>query len=124
MASFLTPRKRARALGASGAGTEHHWHVIVTSYALLILVPLFVFTFGTILGRPYEEVVVALGRPFPAIVIGLTLVVSLLHFRQGVQVVLEDYAHGAPRKAMVVAAVCVTYALLAAGLYAVVRLAI
>ncbi len=122
--SYLTPRKRARALGASGGGTEGHWHVIVGSYALLVLVPLFVFTFGSILGRPYEEAVTALSHPFPAIVIGLTLVVGLLHFRQGVQVVLEDYAHGAPRKAMVVAAVIVTYALLATGLFAVARLAL
>jgi succinate dehydrogenase / fumarate reductase membrane anchor subunit len=122
--SFLTPRKRARALGASGGGTEHHWHNIVTSIALCALIPAFIFTFGAILGSPYEEAVAALSRPFPAIVIGLTLLVSLVHFRQGVQVVLEDYAHGTPRKAMVVAAVCVTYAILAVGLFAVARLAL
>ena len=122
--SFLTPRKRARALGASGGGTEHHWMTMVTSTALLVLIPAFVFTFGAILGRPYEEAVAALSRPFPAIVIGLTLLVSLLHFRNGVQVVLEDYAHGLPRKAMVIAAVCLTYGLLAIGLFAVARLAL
>ena len=122
--SFLTSRKRARALGASGGGTEHHWYTVVTSSALLVLIPLFVVTFGTVLGRSYEEVLVALANPFRALVIGLTLVVGLVHFRNGVQVVLEDYAHGAPRKAMVVAAVCVTYALLAAGLFAVARLAL
>jgi succinate dehydrogenase / fumarate reductase membrane anchor subunit len=122
--SYLTPRKRARALGASGGGTEHHWQTMVTSIALVVLIPVFVFTFGVILGRPYEEAVAALSRPFPAIVIGLTLLVSLIHFRNGVQVVLEDYAHGLARKAMVIAAVCVTYGLLAIGLFAVARLAL
>ena len=122
--SYLTPRKRARALGSAHEGTTHHWHTLVTSVMLLGLIPTFVFTFGSILGRPYDEVLLALGRPFPALVIGLTLLVSLVHFRNGVQVVLEDYAHGFARKAMVIAAVCVTYTILAAGLFAVARLAL
>jgi succinate dehydrogenase / fumarate reductase membrane anchor subunit len=124
MASYTTARKRAENLGSSGAGTDHHWNNIVTSIALLVLVPVFVFTFGFILGRPYEEVVVALGNPFVAIVIGLTLLVGLVHFRHGVQVVLEDYSHGTPRRVMIIAAICVTYAILAVGLFAVARLAL
>ena len=124
MASYTTARKRAENLGASGAGTEHHWHDIVTSLALVVLVPLFVFTFGSILGRPYEEVVVALANPFVAILFALTLLVGLYHFRLGVQVVLEDYAHGTPRRAMVIAAVCLTYLILAVGLFAVARIAL
>jgi succinate dehydrogenase / fumarate reductase membrane anchor subunit len=123
MTRFVTARKRAEALGASGGGTDHFWLMIVNSIALVVLVPLFVFTFGSILGRPYEEVVVALSRPFPALVIGLTLLVGLYHFRQGAQVVLEDYAHGLPRKLMVIAMVVATYAVLAVGLFAVARLA-
>ena len=123
MASFTTARKRAENLGSSGSGTEHHWNTIVTSIALLVLVPVFVFTFGSILGRPYEEVVRALSNPFVALVIGLTLAVGLVHFRHGVQVVLEDYAHGTPRHLMIIAAICATYAILAAGLLAVARLA-
>ncbi len=124
MASYTTARKRAENLGSSGAGTDHHWNNIVTSIALLVLVPVFVFTFGFILGRPYEEVVVALGNPFVAIVIGLTLLVGLVHFRHGVQVVLEDYSHGTPRRVMIIIAICVTYAILAVGLFAVARLAL
>jgi succinate dehydrogenase / fumarate reductase membrane anchor subunit len=124
MASFTTARKRAENLGASGAGTDHHWNNIVTSIALLVLVPLFVFTFGSILGRPYEEALEALANPFVALVIGLTLLVGLVHFRHGVQVVLEDYAHGTPRRLMIIAAICATYAILAVGLFAVARLAL
>jgi succinate dehydrogenase / fumarate reductase membrane anchor subunit len=124
MASFTTARKRALNLGASGDGTHHHWTMIVTSLALVVLVPAFIFTFGAILGRPYEEARAALANPFVALVLGLTLLVGLVHFRNGVQVVLEDYAHGLPRQLMVIAAVCLTYLVLAAGLLAVLRLAI
>ena len=124
MTSFTTARKRAANLGAAREGTQHHWNNIVTSLALLVLVPVFVFTFGSILGRPYEEAREAMGNPFVAILVGLTLLVGLIHFRHGVQVVLEDYAHGLPRQLMVIAAVCVTYLLLAAGLFAVARIAL
>ena len=54
----------------------------------------------------------------------LTLLVGLYHFRLGVQVVLEDYAHGTPRRVMIIAAICVTYAILAIGLFAVARIAL
>lgn len=122
--SYVTSRKLAENLGASGDGTHHHWHNVVSSVALVVLVPLFVFTFGSILGRPYEEVLTALANPFVAILFALTLLVGLYHFRLGVQVVLEDYAHGTPRRLMIIAAICLTYAILAIGLFAVARIAL
>jgi succinate dehydrogenase / fumarate reductase membrane anchor subunit len=122
--SYITARKRAENLGASGDGTQHHWHNIVSSIALVVLVPLFVFTFGSVLGRPYEEALAALANPFVALVIALTLLVGLYHFRLGVQVVLEDYAHGTPRRLMIIAAICLTYVILATGLFAVARIAL
>jgi succinate dehydrogenase / fumarate reductase membrane anchor subunit len=123
MASYLTARKRAENLGSSGKGTEHFWLMEVTSIALAILTPFFVFTFGSILGRPYPEVLAALSNPFVAILFALYLLVGLYHFRHGVQVVLEDYAHGTSRRMMIIAAICITYAILAAGLFAVGRIA-
>jgi succinate dehydrogenase / fumarate reductase, membrane anchor subunit len=122
--SYVTSRKMAENLGASGDGTQHHWHNIVSSIALIVLVPLFIFTFGSVLGRPYDEALAALSHPFVALVIALTLLVGLYHFRLGVQVVLEDYAHGTPRRVMIIAAICVTYAILAIGLFAVARIAL
>jgi succinate dehydrogenase / fumarate reductase membrane anchor subunit len=69
---FVTDRKRAGGLGSAHHGVEHHWKMTVTSVALLILVPLFIFTFGSALGRPYEEVSLYYSRPFPALVAALT----------------------------------------------------
>ena len=50
--AYLTDRKRVDGMGASGSGTTHFWHQTVLSAALVLLVPLFVFTFGAVLGAP------------------------------------------------------------------------
>jgi succinate dehydrogenase / fumarate reductase membrane anchor subunit len=54
--AFLTDRKRASGLGAAKTGTEHFWGMTISSAALLILVPLFVFTVGPMIGQDYETV--------------------------------------------------------------------
>ena len=122
--AFMTDRKRAQGLGSAGSGTDHHYEVQLTSAALVILVPLFVFTFGSILGDPYEIILVYYAQPFPAIVAALTILVSMIHFRQGVQVLLEDYTRGDVRHWGIIAAVCACYALAAAALFALARLAL
>lgn len=121
---FVTDRKRAMGLGSAHRGTEHHWRMTVTSVALVILIPLFVFTFGSALGRPYEEVSVYYSRPFPAIVAALTFVVGFFHFRGGVQTAIEDYSGGMTRKILILAFICISYAALATGLFAIARLAL
>ena len=73
---FLTDRKRATGLGSAKTGAEHFWAMKVSAVALLILVPLFVFTFGPMLGEPHADVVAYFGRPFPALVAALTLAVA------------------------------------------------
>ncbi|MGL4280876.1 MAG: succinate dehydrogenase, hydrophobic membrane anchor protein [Albidovulum sp.] len=121
---YLTDRKRATGLGSAKTGTEHFWHMQISAVALAILVPLFIFTFGRILGAPYEEVVAYYGRPFPAIVAGLTLVAGMTHFKNGAQVMIEDYAHGFTRKALIIGTICLSYAVMATGLFALIRLAL
>lgn len=122
--AYLTDRKRASGLGSSKSGTEHFWHMQVSSVALAILIPLFVFTFGSILGGTHAEVVAAFSRPWPAIVTGLTLIVSFVHFKNGAQVMIEDYTQGMTRKALIVGVACLSYACIATGLFALVRLAL
>ena len=122
--SFLTDRKRAVGWGAAHGGTEHHWNMTVSSVALTILVPLFVFTFGRILGAPYEEVVAYYAQPFPAIVAGLPLLVGFMHFKIGVRILIEDYTDGITRKALIVGTICLSYAAAATALYGIVRLAL
>jgi len=102
----------------------HHWHMIVSSVALVGLVPLFVFTFGRAVGLPYDEAVAYYARPFPAIVAALTFLVGFIHFRNGVQTLIEDYVHGFARKALIIAMICLSYTAAAAGVFAVARIAL
>jgi succinate dehydrogenase / fumarate reductase membrane anchor subunit len=121
---YVTDRKRAAGLGSAKTGTEHFWQMQVSSIALLILVPLFVFIVGPLIGRGHAEVVEAFSRPLPAIVTALTLAVGLVHFRMGAQVAIEDYTGGLTRRLLVVAVVCIAYGALATGLFALARLAL
>ena len=122
--AFLTDRKRAAGLGSAKAGTEHHWQMMVSSVALCGLVPLFVFTCGYALGMSYEDASAYYARPFPAIVGILTLLVGFLHFKGGVQALIEDYLHGFTRKAVMIGSICLSYAAAAAGVFAIVRIAL
>jgi len=122
--TFLTDRKRARGMGSAKTGTQHHWHMTISSVALLVLVPLFVFTFGPMLGRPHAEVVAYFGQPFPAIVAALMLAVGFVHFRHGVQVLIEDYVHGLAGKVLIIAMICLSYGAAATGIFAIAKIAL
>ena len=122
--AYMTDRKRAEGLGSAKEGTHHFWSMQISSVALVILVPLFVFTFGPMLGEPHAEVVAYFARPFPAIVAALTLTVGFMHFKNGVQVLIEDYSDGFTRKALLVATICLSYAAAATGLFALARIAL
>ncbi len=122
--AFLTDRKRAVGMGSAKTGTEHHWMMMVSSVALLLLIPMFVFTFGAILGSSYEEVIAYYQRPFPAIVAILTMLVGFFHFRGGVQTLIEDYVHGFARKVAIIGMICLSYGAAAFAIFAIVRIAL
>ncbi len=122
--SYLTDRKRATGRGSAKTGTEHHWHMMVSSVALAILVPLFIFTFGPMLGAPHAEVVEYFARPFPAIVAALTIVVSMVHFKGGASIMLEDYVYGTNLKIALISVTLLSYAIAATGVFAIARIAL
>ena len=122
--AFITDRKRAAGMGSAKSGTQHHWHMMISSVALAVLVPCFIFTFGSIYGAPYEDVVAYYQRPFPAIVALLTIVVSFIHFRGGVQTLIEDYMRGSAKKIAIIVMICLSYTAAAAGALAVAGLAL
>ncbi len=122
--TFLTDRKRARGMGSAKTGTHQHWNMTISSAALLVLVPLFVFTFGPMLGRPHAEVVDYFGHPFPAIVAALAIAVGFMHFRQGVQVLIEDYVHGLAGRVLIITMICMSYGAAATGIFAIAKIAL
>ncbi len=122
--AYMTDLKRAVGLGSARQGTEHHWSMTKSSVALLILVPLFVFTFGPMLGQPHDAVTAYFAKPFPAIVAALTIVVGFMHFKNGAQALIEDYVQGLARKITIILMICLSYAAAATGLFAIARLAL
>ena len=121
---YLTDRKRAMGMGSAKTGTEHFWAMKVSSFGLVLLIPLFVFTFGPMLGAPHADVLAYFARPFPAIVAALTIVVGFMHFKGGVQVLIEDYVHGGLQKILIMAMISLSYAAAAAGVFAIARIAL
>ncbi len=121
---YLTARKRAIGKGVAHAGTEHHWYMTVSSVGLAFLVPAFLFIFGRALGGTHAEVLDTFSRPVPAIITGLTLVVGLQHFIKGAHMMIEDYWRGSTRRILLLVVIALSYSLMAAGLYALVRLAL
>ncbi|MFA5582415.1 MAG: succinate dehydrogenase, hydrophobic membrane anchor protein [Paracoccaceae bacterium] len=122
--AYLTDRKRAVGLGSAREGAQAHWWMQVSAWSLAILIPLFVFTFGRIVGAPHAEVVAYYSQPFPAIVAALTLIVTMLHFKNGARVAIEDYSRGALRKTLIIGVTFISYAAMATGLFGLARIAL
>ena len=122
--SYMTAMKRARGHGSAREGTRRHWAMTKSSVALILILPFFVFIFGPLLGQPHDAVIATLSRPFPAIVIGLMVVVGFLHFKTGIQAVIEDYSHGAIREYLIILTTCLSYGAMAMGLFAIAKIAL
>lgn len=121
---YLTARKRAEGKGASGTGTEHHWYMTVSAVGLAFMIPVWLYIFGSTLGKPHAEVVATFARPFPAILTGLVLFVGMRHFAKGAQMMIEDYARGSAKKGLIMLAISISYAVIAVGFYALAKIAL
>lgn len=122
--NYLTDRKRAQGLGSSHHGTHHHWQMMITSMALVVVVPLFIITFGLGLGGTYEEVLAYFSRPFPALVAAITAIVVIFHTMQETLVAIEDYVPGQAGKLAIVAVTVLGYTLMFVALFAIAKIAL
>lgn len=121
---YLTDRKRAIGRGAAHSGTAHHWYMQVSAFGLALIIPTFLYIFGTALGGTHAEALAVFSRPVPAIVTALVLVVGMHHFSKGMQTVLEDYTKKTTRKVLIMITITLSYGLTATGLFALVKIAL
>ena len=119
---YITDRKRAAGRGASHSGTAHHWSMQVTAVMLAFMVPVWIYILGQALGGSRAEVLAIFSRPFPAILTGLILVVSMRHFAKGATMMIEDYAKGSARKIAVMLVTSLAGVIAATGLYALIKI--
>ena len=55
---------------------------------------------------------------------GLTLVVGMIHFKNGARVMIEDYTGGATRTALILGTTYLAWLVIAVGLFALIKLAL
>ena len=121
---YLTARKRAEGKGAAGTGTEHFWYMKVSGVGLALIIPIFLVAFGRTLGGDRSEVLDAMSHPAMAILTGLVVFFGLRHFASGAQTMIEDYAHGTTRRALIIAVTVLSYGMIATGLFALAKIAL
>ena len=113
---------RVRALGSAHEGT-HHWLLQrFTAAGNLLTVLFLVVSFVALPDLSYEAVRAWLAKPLPALAIALLIVSVFWHARLGLQVLVEDYLHGASRFAAILLLNLTAFAGAAFGLLSLLRI--
>jgi succinate dehydrogenase / fumarate reductase membrane anchor subunit len=115
---------RVRGLGAAKEGVHHWWLQRVTAVGNLLLMLWFIFSLVRLPALDYSSVVLWLRQPVAAVPMLLLIVSVFWHFRLGVQVMLEDYVHGAARVLAMLALNFYALAGAAAAIFAVLKIAL
>lgn len=119
-----SPLGRALGLGSAKEGVEPWWLQRVTAVALVPLTLWFVAALVGHLGAEHAAAVAWLRSPLTAVAMILLVVATFVHMALGVQVVIEDYVHHEAAKiASLVLVRLACWALGAAALFAVLRVA-
>lgn len=123
--SLRSPLGAALGRGSAGDGVTH-WRS--QRLSALALVPLSLWFLVALIRLPlndYAAVTIWMASGWNPVWLSLLLVVTTWHARLGVQVVIEDYVHApGPKAAALVVNAGLNLVLLAAGLYAVLRMAL
>lgn len=124
MSDFRTPLAKARGLGSAKTGVNHFIAQRVSALALVVLIPLFVWSIASLPGADYASAYAFVASPYGAILTLLTLTATLYHMRLGLQVVIEDYIRKPVSRALLLSAnTLITAGLWVAALYAVLAIA-
>jgi succinate dehydrogenase / fumarate reductase membrane anchor subunit len=119
-----SPLGHAIGLGSAKEGVEHWWTERVTAVALVPLTLWFVASIIAHTGSDYASFIAWVGTPFTTILMILLLIALFYHTALGLQVVIEDYVHSGAKIPAVVAMRLGCFALAAAGIVAILRIAL
>jgi succinate dehydrogenase / fumarate reductase, membrane anchor subunit len=88
-----TPLAEVRGLGSAKGGTGEFIVQRVTSVALTPLLVAFLALLVALVGEPHASVIATLGHPLAAMLLVAGIIVTVVHMRVGMQVIVEDYVH-------------------------------
>jgi succinate dehydrogenase / fumarate reductase membrane anchor subunit len=118
-----SPLARAMSLGSAKEGVQHWWMERVSAVALVPLTLWFVASIIAHTGSDYATFIAWLRTPLANILMILLVIALFYHTALGLQVVIEDYVHSGTKFAALVAVRLSCFALAAAGIVAVLRIA-
>lgn len=119
-----TPMSRVRGLGSAKKGTGDWIATRVTSVALVPLTLFFVILIVALNGRPHAEVVETLASPLVAIPFAAAILITVVHMRLGMQVIIEDYVHAdLPKFALLIGNWLFSWAVGLTAVFAVLKIA-
>ena len=84
---------KVRGLGSAKKGTGEFIVSRVTAVALAFLLTAFLIVIVALVGRPHAEVVGVLASPLVAVLLIASILLTVVHMRIGMQVIIEDYVH-------------------------------
>ena len=124
--SLRSEASTVRSLGASrGKATQHALAMRLTAAALIPLTILFAFLVVSLVGRDYDSTMRLFShRIGPGTVALLFVLVGVYHMKQGMDTIIEDYAHGRWKIGLLVANLLFCGLIAAATALAILKLAV
>ncbi len=113
---------KVRGLGSAKSGTEHFWMQRVTAIANIPLVIFLVWFIVSHMGSNRAEFIASIKHPLITIGLLLAFASFLYHMRIGLQVVIEDYVHGSPKVAALLANTFFAVILFTTAAYAILKM--
>jgi succinate dehydrogenase / fumarate reductase membrane anchor subunit len=122
--SLQSPLGRALGFGSAKTGAGHWWVQRLTAVALVPLGLWFVFALLGLQHGNYQLVAAWVAEPVNAILLILLMLTVIYHSSLGLQVVIEDYVHGAPKVTALVLMQFVHVIMAVGSIYAIVSVSI
>jgi succinate dehydrogenase / fumarate reductase membrane anchor subunit len=123
--SLRSPLGKVLGAGSAKQGVHHWWTQRLTSVALVPLSIWFVVSLLALPALDHATLVAWMGQSWTALLLILLVLAAAWHSQLGIRVVLEDYVGDAgPRTVMLAGSLFVHTLIAAAGVFAVLRVAL
>ncbi|MEG8039462.1 succinate dehydrogenase, hydrophobic membrane anchor protein [Sphingomonas sp. LR60] len=114
---------RVRGLGSAGHGAHHWWHQKLTAGTNFLLMVWLLASIASLPSYDHATVRLWLHSAWAAIPMALLIASVFYHFRLGLQVVIEDYAHKESRFVLTVLVNVFTLATAGTAIFSILKVA-